>query len=166
MNNGWVDMERWRKIKESVSYYFNVCMCCKKPSETRDPQSNASASSNERDFHARELTSTPLLSHLSFPFSRNSPISQSYVRPAGEVSLIFRRSIFNFIDNRLEGKERFSISLCHTIKVLHQNVKVKCCDWFKSSNKPITTPDLDILMAGFDSVTQATAIDEKIRAWS
>nr|XP_018898511.1 PREDICTED: uncharacterized protein LOC109031458 [Bemisia tabaci] len=51
MNNGWVDMERWRKIKESVSYYFNVCMCCKKPSESRDPQSNANASSNERDFH-------------------------------------------------------------------------------------------------------------------
>ncbi|CAH0392840.1 unnamed protein product [Bemisia tabaci] len=34
-------------------------------------------------------------------------------------------------------------------------VLVKCCYWSKLSNKPITTPDLNILMASFDSVTQA-----------
>lgn len=39
--------------------------------------------------------------------------------------------------------------------MLYLNVKVKGCDWSKFSNKPIITPDLDILIKYFDSVAQA-----------
>lgn len=45
--------------------------------------------------------------------------------------------------------------VCHTIKPSYQYIKIKSCNWSKSSNNPITTPDLDDLMAQSDRVTSA-----------
>ena len=50
---------------------------------------------------------------------------------------------------------KIEISLRHTIKTSHQNIKFRCCDWLISWLGPITALDLAIFMEYFDSVTQA-----------